>query len=658
MATYYWVGGNGNWDVAGHWATTSGGTAGASVPTAADDVFLNIQSSPATITSVGNCVCKSLTISPSINLITVTITTLSISGSLLIIPTISTSVVFNVTNLNFLGAGFSIDTVDVPNALSSSNITLAAGAVYILHSNIVAKSLTLDGRLDTNNRNITLNGGTTNALVSSSTGTFNAGTSLITITTAVAVSLNGSVNVSSATIEFNIPDQGTNFTQSNISSTLASLAINTVRVIGAGTNHYLAIFCNSDIGLIDMRKTNGNTVGFSGNNLTHKIHGIVSSTASASNMLVLKASSAIFPATVNIIPDYIYQDYVDLSASTLSFSGGKLYIGSNSTGTATNAVTGVLPDVYNKVIFLTTTASGQTWTVPADWNNAANKIEIIGAGGSGDTNLSFGVGGGGGAYASVTNITLTPAETINYKVNGNNTTVSTLFTSFGLSTIAGSISGTTLTVSTFTSGVPLRVGTFIAGASYGTRITSLGTGTGGVGTYTINNSQTVASITSTYLCAANDGTLGSPITGTPGVGGLAESSYGEVTYAGGSGAYALTNGAGGGGAAGPKGGGGNAVGYTAGSTNNGALAGPTNPDGTAGSTYTIWTATAGGTAGSGTGGASGDSTSLSGGAGGPRGGGGGGDFVSSGGGASGIIVISYVGSSSTPTNTSNSFFMF
>lgn len=58
----------------------------------------------------------------------------------------------------------------------------------------------------------------------------------------------------------------------------------------------------------------------------------------------------------------------------------------------------------------------------------------------------------------------------------------------------GSISGTTLTVSAVASGT-LAIGQRLSGAGItdGTYITGLGTGTGGTGTYTINNSQTVAS---------------------------------------------------------------------------------------------------------------------------------------------------------------------
>ena len=59
------------------------------------------------------------------------------------------------------------------------------------------------------------------------------------------------------------------------------------------------------------------------------------------------------------------------------------------------------------VVFLTI-ASSSPWTVPGDWDNAANTIEGLGSGGQGYTE-GFGNGaggGGGGAYAKAVNVTL------------------------------------------------------------------------------------------------------------------------------------------------------------------------------------------------------------------------------------------------------------
>ena len=86
----------------------------------------------------------------------------------------------------------------------------------------------------------------------------------------------------------------------------------------------------------------------------------------------------------------------------------------------------------------------------------------------------------------------------------------------------GSISGTTLTITSMLSGDSLQIGQFVGGTggggvSAGTYITAFVTGSGGVGTYTVNNSQTV---TSTTLTFSGDGTLGDPSPMDLGVGPL------------------------------------------------------------------------------------------------------------------------------------------
>jgi hypothetical protein len=62
-------------------------------------------------------------------------------------------------------------------------------------------------------------------------------------------------------------------------------------------------------------------------------------------------------------------------------------------------------------------------------------------------------------------------------------------------TFTGSMSGTTLTVTALGQGAPIVVGMYVDGSSVtdGTYITAFGTGTGGTGTYTINQSVTASS---------------------------------------------------------------------------------------------------------------------------------------------------------------------
>lgn len=88
-----------------------------------------------------------------------------------------------------------------------------------------------------------------------------------------------------------------------------------------------------------------------------------------------------------------------------------------------------------------------------------------------------------------------------------------------ISTFTGSISGTTLTVTAMLSGDQIVAGQYITGTgiSANTFITGFLTGNGGVGTYTVNNSQTASSTTVT---ASGNALLGDPAPMSVGVGPL------------------------------------------------------------------------------------------------------------------------------------------
>ncbi len=69
------------------------------------------------------------------------------------------------------------------------------------------------------------------------------------------------------------------------------------------------------------------------------------------------------------------------------------------------------------VIYLTDTGA-TTWSVPSDWNNGDNTIEVIGAGGTGQ----YSVGAGGGAYSKKTNVVLTGGSTVSISIGAGGTT--------------------------------------------------------------------------------------------------------------------------------------------------------------------------------------------------------------------------------------------
>jgi hypothetical protein len=154
-------------------------------------------------------------------------------------------------------------------------------------------------------------------------------------------------------------------------------------------------------------------------------------------------------------------------------------------------------------IYLTDTTQ-TTWSVPTDWNNSNNTIEVIGGGGAGTPGFSNLGGGGGGAYAKKTNVTLTPGGTVSFAVGAGG-----------------------------------------------------GNGGDGTDTYFCNSQSSCTSLSdSAVVVGAQHGSAGNG--GTGGAGGSAGASVGSTKYSGGnggSGSGSTTGG--GGGAAGPNGNGGN-----------------------------------------------------------------------------------------------------
>lgn len=98
MANRYWVGGNGTWNVTTNWSASSNGSGGATVPTAADDVFFDASSDGAgnaafTVTLTGAATCLSLNFSAVDQNVTFSgAFTLSVVGNLLLSPTKTISV--------------------------------------------------------------------------------------------------------------------------------------------------------------------------------------------------------------------------------------------------------------------------------------------------------------------------------------------------------------------------------------------------------------------------------------------------------------------------------------------------------------------------------------------------------------------------------------
>jgi len=121
MADRYWVGGTGTWNTLSttNWSATSGGSGGASVPTAADSVFFD-QATTYTVTMTGALNCLDITVSAgTVTFATGTTPTLSVAGNW---STIANTVWNSTGTITF--------TSRTARTINSNNITIAAPVIF------------------------------------------------------------------------------------------------------------------------------------------------------------------------------------------------------------------------------------------------------------------------------------------------------------------------------------------------------------------------------------------------------------------------------------------------------------------------------------------------------------------------------------------------
>lgn len=107
MADRYWVGGTGTWTSTTRWSTTSGGASGASVPTAADNVFFDTNSGTAhfVVTVTANATCANMSITPEA---IEGFTRFELSGKFTITGTLSTSGTLGNRRVEFRSANYGL----------------------------------------------------------------------------------------------------------------------------------------------------------------------------------------------------------------------------------------------------------------------------------------------------------------------------------------------------------------------------------------------------------------------------------------------------------------------------------------------------------------------------------------------------------------------
>ena len=217
MADRYWVGGSGTWDTTTttNWSTSSGGTSGASVPTATDSVFFD-QAGTYTVTfaTTGILLCLDWNVTAGSVIFSNSATsTINIYGNLNWsgFTDMSFSNLANGMGWQFLGS-FTTKTINTSNVVIPGNPTNFGGSscVYNLASNF-SNSLNLNinfsNTVNTNNYSVTSSGlGTV--------GTLNCGSSTITLTGGYFTGTAPIINSNTSTFIFSSTAAITEFTNS------------------------------------------------------------------------------------------------------------------------------------------------------------------------------------------------------------------------------------------------------------------------------------------------------------------------------------------------------------------------------------------------------------------------------------------------------------
>jgi len=249
MADRYWVGGTGSWSSSNtaNWAASSGGASGASVPTAADNVFFdansNVLATAFTVTMADTPrVCNDITISGLDGTMTLAGASigLTVSGSLSFPATNFTRTYTGVTTFNATTTGKTITTNGVA---FGQGVTLdGVGGAWTLGSAFSCGTSTLtltNGTFDTSVSNYAVTAGTFSSS-NSNTRTINLNGSTVTLsgswtmTTSTNATLNaGTSQITLSGIVFTFAGGG--LTYNNISSTSPTPTVTTKSITGANT---------------------------------------------------------------------------------------------------------------------------------------------------------------------------------------------------------------------------------------------------------------------------------------------------------------------------------------------------------------------------------------------------------------------------------------
>lgn len=212
MANRYWVGGTATWDATAgtKWATTSGGSGGASVPTASDNVFFDAASGVSTVT-ISSSSCGDLTCTGFTGTMTGTSVAINVSGNIVFSASMTLS---GTVGINWQPSVVSTYSITSAGQVFGNNLVISSsGSVFNLNDAFFCTATlfgirAVAGTFNTNGYTVTLkrflNAGT-------AAGTINLGSSTINInetTSGSAITVvdfsGSSVVVNAGTSIFNI----------------------------------------------------------------------------------------------------------------------------------------------------------------------------------------------------------------------------------------------------------------------------------------------------------------------------------------------------------------------------------------------------------------------------------------------------------------------
>lgn len=301
VPTRYWVGGTSTWDttIGTKWATTSGGTGGASIPTQWDDVIFDATSGTVTVTiASSNITCYDLNFTGFTGTFAASSFTTQIYGSLTISSTMTWSYISVITF-----SGTLTHTINTGGKTLGNAIIFSGTGTYSLQSALTSSSangITINaGTFTTNNFNISLtNTGASSGLKmnSGTSKTVNLGSSTITIASATPIAIAATTTLNAGTSTINCTSTTTaivtNTGGSHVFYNFSAVALTTT-INGTNTyNNFTYTYTASP----------GGTLRFAGTSIT--VNGTFTSNCTAGNghrNLVISLSGTTTTITTNSI---------------------------------------------------------------------------------------------------------------------------------------------------------------------------------------------------------------------------------------------------------------------------------------------------------------------------------------------------------------------